>query len=321
MKLFVVLIALCVTGVHQQAQGQGFPSKPIRFINSYAAGGPVDMNVRPVAQRLQEALGQPVITENRPGANGNIAAEAVAKSPPDGYTLLAASTSQLTINPGLYPKLPYSLEKDLAPITLISMTPTVMVVHPSVPVKTVKDFISLAQKQPGKLGYASAGNGSINHLSGRLLMMLEGIDLTHVPYKGGQPALIDVVGGHVEMMIISIPLTLPFVKAGRLKPLAVSALKRVQTLPDVPTMKEAGVPGLISSAGVGLMAPAATPKDVIAKLQVETAKALESPEVRQKLAVQGLEVIGNSPEAFATVLREETARWAKVIKAGDIKPN
>jgi tripartite-type tricarboxylate transporter receptor subunit TctC len=314
------LLALLGLSLINAAVGQTYPNRPIRFVSTYAAGGPVDLVARPVAQRLYETMGQPVIIESRPGANGNIGADLVAKSTPDGYTLLLTSTSQLTINPSLYSKLPFDVRKDFAPVTLLSMTPTVLVLHPSVPAASVRALVAMAKAQPDRLRYASAGSGSINHLSAELFRMIEGVDLIHVPYKGGGPALTDVVAGQVDLMIISIPTTLPFIKAGRLKALAVSAAQRYPALPEVPTMAEAGTPGFQSSAGVALMAPAAAPKQIVARLNAEIVKALNSPDIRQKLLAQGVDLIGNTPEELSAILSDETERWAKVIKAGNIRP-
>lgn len=303
----------------QVSHAQSYPSKPVRWISTYAAGGPVDLTARPVAQTLSGILGQQVIIEHRPGANGNIGALAVVKSAPDGYTILVTSTSQLTINPSLYPVMPFDTEKDLAPITLISLTPTVMITHPSVKANSVRELLAFARANPGKLRYASAGNGSINHLSTELLKLLEKIDLVHIPYKGGGPALTAVVAGEVDMMIISVPTTIPFIKDGRIRALGVSAGARQRSLPDVPTMAEAGLPGFESAAGIGLLAPAATPRSVITQLQTSTVKAMNTPETRNLLLASGVELIGSTPEEFTRLIKSESARWDKVVKAGNIK--
>ncbi len=303
----------------QVSHAQSYPSKPVRWISTYAAGGPVDLTARPVAQTLSGILGQQVIIEHRPGANGNIGGLAVVKSAPDGYTILVTSTSQLTINPSLYPVMPFDTEKDLAPVTLISMTPTVMITHPSVKVNSVRELLAFARANPGKLRYASAGNGSINHLSTELLKLIEKIDLVHIPYKGGGPALTAVVAGEVDMMIISLPTTIPFVKDGRIRALGVSAGARQRSFPDVPTMTEAGVAGFESAAGIGLLAPAATPRALITQLQTSTVKAMNTPETRNLLLASGVELIGSTPEEFTRLIKSESARWDKVVKAGNIK--
>jgi len=312
-------LALVTLSWIQPAIGQSFPTKPVRLINTYAPGGPVDLTARPVAQGLTELLGQQVIIDHRPGANGNIGGALVAKATPDGYTILLTSTSQLTINPSLYAKMPFDTAKDLVPITLIAMTPTSLIVHPSVKAGSLKELLTLARANPGRLRYASAGNGSINHLSAELFKMLEKVDLIHVPYKGGGPGLIAVVANEVDMMIISVPTTLPLIKDGRIRVLAVSAPARYRALPDVPTMAEAGMPGFESSAGIGLLAPAGTDKAIVSRLQVATVKVLNTPEIRQRLEASGVALVGNTPEEFNAVIRQETAKWGKVVRAGNIK--
>ena len=296
-----------------------WPSKPLRMVVAYAPGGPVDLIARPIAQRLNEGLGQSVVIDNRGGANGNIGAEVVAKSAADGYTLLMGSKSQLTINPLLYGRASFDPARDLAPISLIASSPSGLMVHPSLPVTSLKEFTALVRSRTAKLSYASAGSGSANHLAAELYKMLAKVDMLHVPFKGGSPALNAVVGGQIEVIFISVPLTLPFVKAGRLRALAVCADKRIAVMPDVPTMAEAGLPGHESSAGVGLLAPSGTPRQIIARLNTETIKALNHAETRDRLVSQGQEVIGGSPGQFSAVLREELERWSKVVKAGNVK--
>ena len=296
-----------------------WPAKPLRIVVAYAAGGPVDLIARPLAQRLSESFGQPVVIDNRAGANGNIGAEQVAKSAPDGYTLLMGSKSQLTINPLLYGRTGFDPARDLSPVSLIASSPSGLMVHPLLPVKSLKEFTALLRARPAKLSYASAGNGSANHLAAELYKMLAKVDLLHVPFKGGGPALNAVVGGQIEVIFISVPLTLPFVKAGRLRMLAVCANKRIAVMPDVPTMAEAGLPGHESSAGAGLLVPAGTPREIIARLHAETVKVLAQADTRDKLVAQGLDVIGGTPEQFTAVLREETERWAKVVTAAKMK--
>jgi len=289
----------------------------VRIVVPYAPGGPVDLITRPVGQRLAEALKQPVVIDNRGGANGNIGAEHVAKSAPDGYTLLAGSKSQLTINPLLYGRSGFDPARDLAPVSLIAYSPSGLMVHPSLPVKTLKEFTALAKSR--KLSYASAGNGSANHLAAELYKMLAKVEMMHVPYKGGGPALNSVVGGQLEVIFISIPLTIPFVQSGRLRAIVICAEKRVAVLPDVPTSAEAGLAALESSAGVGLLAPAGTPRDIITRVHAETVKVLTQTDTRDKLLAQGQIVVGGSPEQFAAVIQEETERWGKVVKAAQVK--
>ncbi|MCC6531087.1 MAG: tripartite tricarboxylate transporter substrate binding protein [Burkholderiales bacterium] len=316
-RALALLLVLSAFG--SAASAQAYPTKPLRFVSTYAPGGPVDLTARPVAQGLTQLLGQQVIIDHRPGANGNIGALVVVKSAPDGYTILLTSTSQLTINPSLYSKMPFDTAKDLLPITLISMTPTVLVVHPSVKASTLKELLALARANPGKLRYSSAGNGSTNHLSTELFKMMEKVDVVHVPYKGGGPGLLAVVSNEVDMMIISVPTTVPLIKDGRLRVLAVSAPARIRVLPDVPTMAEAGMPGFETSAGIGLLAPAGTDKAIISKLHASTVKAINTTEIRQRLELQGVELIGNTPEEFTAVIRDETAKWHKVVRAGNIR--
>lgn len=296
-----------------------WPVKPVRMVVAYAPGGPVDLIARPLAQRLSEALGQSVIIDNRAGANGNIGAELVAKSTPDGHTLLMGSKSQITINPLLYGRTSFDPARDLVPISLVASSPSGLMVHPSLPVTTLKEFTALVRARPARLSYASAGSGSANHLAAELYKMLAKVDLLHVPFKGGGPALNAVVGGQIEVIFISVPLTLPFVKAGRLRALAICADKRIAVMPEVPTTAEAGLPGHESSAGVGLLAPAGTPRTIIARLHTETARILAQGDTRDKLIAQGQEVIGGTPEQFGAVLREEMERWAKVVKAANVR--
>jgi tripartite-type tricarboxylate transporter receptor subunit TctC len=296
-----------------------WPARPLRIVVAYSPGGPVDLIARPVAQRLSEAFGQAVVIDNRAGANGNIGAELVAKSPSDGYTLLMGSKSQLTINPLLYARMGFDPARDLAPVSLIASSPSGLMVHPSLSVTSLKEFTALVRARPAKLSYASAGSGSASHLAADLYKMLAKVDLLHVPVKGGGPALKAVVGGQVEVIFISVPLTLPFVKAGRLRVLAVCADKRVAVMPEVPTMAEAGLAGHESSAGVGLLGPAGVPREIIARLHAATVKALAHTDTRDKLVAQGMDVFGGTPEQFTAVLREESERWAKVVKAAKVK--
>lgn len=299
----------------------GFPNKPLRLICAYTPGGSIDLTGRPLAQGMTELLGQQVIYENKPGANGNVGAAMVAKAAPDGYTLLIASTSQLTINPSLYPDMPFDVAKELAPITLISMTPTALVLHPSVQANTLKEVLAFARANPTALRYASAGNGSINHLATELLKINEKVDMLHVPYKGSGPALAAVVAGEVNIMIASVPPAIPFIKSGRIKVISLSADKRFRLLPEVPTMAEAGAQGFQASAGIGLLAPGGTPRPVITRLQTAAVKVVNSPDIGQKLLSQGVELIGSTPEEFAALIKEESARWDRVVKAGNIKPD
>ena len=317
-----IKIAMCclvsMLAVHPEAFSQAYPAKPIRVVNGYAAGGGNDNLARPIMQYLSEVFGHQVILDNRPGANGNIGADEVVRSAPDGYTLLFATTSQLTINPALY-SMPFDPQRDLAPIVQIAMNANAIVLNSGVPPSSIKELIAYMRANPGKLSYASAGNGSINHLAGELLAMITKSQLLHVPFKGAGPALTELVAGRVDMMTIGVPTILPFVKAGKLKVLAVSSPRRLAVLPDVPTVDEAGIPEYQAQAGTGLLAPAKTPRAIINRLNAETVKFLTSAEGRSKLGTQGVEIVAGTPEDFAQTIRSETARWAAVVKAGNIK--
>jgi len=301
------------------AYSQAWPTKPIRMICAYAAGGSIDLTGRPVAAALTEMLGQQVVYENRPGANGNLGGAAVARAAPDGYTILIASVSQLTINPNIYPDMPFNVMKDFAPVTLIANTPTALVLHPSVQANSLKELLALARAKPGSIRYSSAGNGSINHLAGELLKTVAKVDMTHVPYKGNAPATAAVMAGEVEIMITSVPPALPMIKAGKVKVLTVAAPTRYRSLPEVPTMAEAGAPGVEGSAGIGLVVPSGTPRPIISRLHTSTVKIINTPEIRDKLLAQGVELFGNTPEEFAAQIKEQTARWEMVIRTANIK--
>ncbi len=314
-RLSRLLAALLVAGAAATAQAQTYPSKPIRMIVPFPPGGTTDILARAIGAELTKAWGQPVVIENRPGAGGNIGSEAVAKSPGDGYTLLMGTVGTHGINPSLYKKMPYDAVKDFAPVTLVALVPNILVVHPSVPAKSVAELIALAKKQPGKLTYASSGNGTSIHLSGALFESLTGVQMVHVPYKGSAPAVTDLLGGQVNMMFDNMPSALPHVKAGKLRPLGVTSAKRSPAVPDVPTIAEAGVKGYEASSWFGVLAPAGTPKDIVAKLNAEIAKSLGTPEMKEKLSSQGAEPVGNTPEQFGAFIRAEIDKWAKVVKA------
>ena len=314
-RLSRLLAALLVAGAAATAQAQTYPSKPIRMIVPFPPGGTTDILARAIGAELTKAWGQPVVIENRPGAGGNIGSEAVAKSPGDGYTLLMGTVGTHGINPSLYKKMPYDAVKDFAPVTLVALVPNILVVHPSVPAKSVVELIALAKKQPGKLTYASSGNGTSIHLSGALFESLTGVQMVHVPYKGSAPAVTDLLGGQVNMMFDNMPSALPHVKAGKLRPLGVTSAKRSPAVPDVPTIAEAGVKGYEASSWFGVLAPARTPKDIVAKLNAGIAKSLGTPEMKEKLSSQGAEPVGNTPEQFGAFIRAEIDKWAKVVKA------
>ncbi len=314
------LIALLAASTPAWAQtSPAYPAKPIRLIVPFTPGGPTDILARTIGQKLTEAFGPQVIVDNRPGANGNIGAELVVKSPPDGYTLLLASAGILTVNPSQHSRLPFELTRDLAPVTLAASITNVLVVHPALPVKSVKDFIRLAQSRPGQLSYASSGTGSASHLAMELFKSTARVDILHVPYKGGAPGITDLMGGHVQVMLIGLPGALPPVKAGKLKALAVSNLRRSPAVPKLPTIAESGLPGFEVINWLGVLAPAGTPRDIITKLNQEIVKALRQPDIREKLVSQGFETIDGTPEQFAAYMKSETAKWAKVVKASGAK--
>lgn len=296
------------------AAAADYPSKPIRLVVPFAPGGTTDFLARTIGQKLGTNLGVSVVVENRPGAGGNIGSDNVAKSEPDGYSLLLGTVGTHSINPSLYRKMPYDHVKDFAPITRVAVVPNLLVAHPGVPAKSVKELIALAKSKPGNLSFASSGNGSSVHLSGELFKSMAGVDLLHVPYKGSGPAITDLVGGQVNLMFDNMPSVMPHVKAGRLQPIAVTTAKRSPALPNVPTIAEAGVPGYESTAWFGLWAPAGTPPAVLSKLHAEVAKVLKSPDVVERLSSQGAEPVIDTPEQFAAYIKAETAKWAKVVK-------
>jgi tripartite-type tricarboxylate transporter receptor subunit TctC len=303
----------------QGAFAQAYPNHAIRLVVPFPAGGTTDIIARDVAKRLTETLGQSVVVDNRPGAGGNIGSDAVAKSAPDGYTLLMGTVGTHAINPSLYAKMPYDHVKDFVPVVLVAGVPNVLEVNPSLPVNSVADLIKLAKSKPGAINFASSGNGTSIHLSGELFKTMAGVDMTHVPYKGSAPAVSDLIGGQVQVMFDNLPSSLAQIKAGKLRAIAVTSLKRSPALPDVPTIAESGLPGFEASSWFGILAPAGTPPPVIAKINAEVNKWLQSPEGRDQLLAQGAELAGGTPEQFAAHIRAETDKWAKVVKASGAK--
>lgn len=297
---------------------QSFPNKPIKVLVPFPAGGTVDFFARTLAPKLSEALGQAVLVENRPGAGGNIATEAVAKATPDGYTLLMGSEI-VAINTSLYSKLGYDPLKDLAPIVLVGTVPNILIVNPAVPVNNVKELIALGKNKSANLSYASTGQGTSTHLSTELFKNMTGMEAVHVPYKGGPPAIADLLGGQVNMMFINMPTGIAHVRSGKVKILAVSSKKRVAQLPDVPTVEEAGVKGFVTYAWSGLFAPAGTPREVVTRLNHEVVKILKMPAIREQLAGQGAEAVGGTPEEFGHFMREEVAQWAHMVRTSGAK--
>jgi len=295
-----------------------YPNKPIRFIVPYPPAGGTDIVARILTEPLAAALGQPIIIDNRGGAAGNLGTDIAAKSAPDGYTILFTLSSH-TINPKLYDKLPFDVEKDFAPISLAALIPQILVAHPSVPVNNVSELIALAKREPGKLNYASVGTGSPGHIAGELFKLKTGVDIVHVPYKGGGPAVTDTLGGQVQLLFVSIPAALQYVKAGKLKALAVTSDKRSQAAPDIPTIAESGVPDCVVNSWYGALAPAKTPPAIVAKLQAAFAKVLALPEVKERLFLQGAEAASSTSAEFDRRIRDELKQWEYVIREARIK--
>ena len=298
---------------------QSYPTKPIRLIVPFPPGGGNDVIARVIAQKLSERLGQQVIVDNRAGANGIVGLQALMQSPPDGYTLAVGAAGPLAVNPSLYDKLPYDPLKDFSPITNMVNYPLLLVVHPSVPVKTTQDLVNLAKAKPKQLYFASPGSGNSGHLAGELLNSMANVQTVHVPYKGQGPALSDLISGQVQMLYSSIPSVLPQVKSGQLNALAVGSAKRVPSLPDIPTISESGVPGYEAYSWVGMVAPAKTPKDIVNRLNREIVDILKQKDVSEKLNQQGALPVGDSPEQFAAYIKTEIDKWGAVVRAANIK--
>jgi tripartite-type tricarboxylate transporter receptor subunit TctC len=310
------LLALaCASGFAQQA----YPTKPVRLVVPFPPGGTTDILARAVAQKLTETLGQQVVVDNKPGAGGNIGSDMVAKSPPDGYTLLMGTVGTHAINASLYAKMPYDHVKDFAPVILVAGVPNVLVVTPGLPVHSVTELIAYAKANPDKLTFASSGSGTSIHLAGELFKVSTGVKMEHAPYKGSAPALTDLMGGQTQLMFDNLPSSLPFIKAGKLRALAVTSSARAAALPDVPTMVEAGVPGYEASSWFGVLAPAGTPREIVAKLNGEVARWLVTPEAKEKLSAQGAIAAGGTPEDFSRHIATETVKWAKVVKESGAK--
>jgi tripartite-type tricarboxylate transporter receptor subunit TctC len=318
MKRLARVLGVLLALVMPPAQA-AYPDHPIKVVNGFAAGGGSDILLRTIIPAISENLGQQIIVEYRTGAGGNLAMEAVAKAAPDGYTLLMG-TPGLATNPSLYANLPFDPQKAFAPISLVGTVPNVLVVNPELPAKSVSELVALAKRTPGKLNYASPGVGTSLHLAGELFKLDTGTDIVHVAYKGGSQAQTDVMGGQVQMMFNVLPSALPQIQAGKLRALAVTSTTRAASLPDVPTMVEAGVPGYSAITWNGLLAPAGTPPEVIARLNDAIVKAMRSPDMKALLTKIGQDPAWSTPEEFASFLRDETAKWTKVIKATGIQP-
>jgi tripartite-type tricarboxylate transporter receptor subunit TctC len=318
LRLFVGLLVLFAPAA---AAAQDYPTKPIKLIVPFPPGGPNDTIARAVAQRMAEIAGQPVTIDNRGGAGGVVGTDAVARAEPDGYTIAITSAGALAISVSLAEKVPYDSTKDLAAVTLVAKVPELLVAATSVPANNLAELIALAKAKPGQLNFASTGPGSMPHLAGELLRMSAKIDVVHVPYRGAAPVMTDLLGQQVQMVFLDLPILLPQVQAGKVKPIVLGAKERVASLKDVPTTAEAGFPDILAENWYGMVAPAKTPPAVIARLNRIAVEAMRSPDVKEKLASQGATLIGNTPEEFAAFLKSEIDKWGKVVKAAGIKPN
>lgn len=315
---FVLLLALALAP--GAASAQYFPSKPIRIVIGFPPGGGIDIVARILAPKLTESFGQQVIVDNRAGANGIIATEIVAKAAPDGYTIFLGTTGNLSVNPILYPKLPFSIERDFTPLTQVSSVPFLLYVNPSVPAKTLGELVAYAKVNPGKVNFYSSGNGGLPHLAGELLNSVAGIHTVHVPYKGSAPGLSDLIGGHVQFGFDAVAIGLPHVKAGKLRAIATTGQKRLSFLQDVPAANET-LPGFEVVNWYGMVVPAGTPREVVARLHAEIVKAMGIPEIREKLIALGTDPVGSTPAQFGAFRKSEEAKWARVIKRANIRPD
>lgn len=310
-KLLAGLVLALLAGV---VTAQPWPSKPIKWVVPFAPGGTTDILARTIGEKLSVTLGQPIIVENKPGAGGGVGAEQVAKSPPDGYTIMGGTISTHAINASLYKNLPYDPVRDFAPITLIVRVPNMLVVNPDVPAKDVRELIALLKANPGKYSFASSGNGTSQHLSGELFKVMTGVEMQHVPYRGSPPALADVVGGQVTMTFDNITTAWPLVKGGKLRALAVTTARRSPIAPDVPTLAESGLAGYEIGSWQGVFAPAGVPPEIVKRYNAEIVRIINTPDVRQKLVDMGAEPAPNTPEEFAAMVKTEVAKWADVVR-------
>ena len=314
--LAALAVPLCI---FTSALAQPYPVKPVRMVLPYPPGGGSDTIARPLAQKMSEGLGQQVIVENRGGANGNIGMELAARAAPDGYTIVFALTAQLAVNPNLYSKVPYDPVRDYSPITLLGAGGYILVVHPSLPAKSVKELIALAKARPGQIAYSSSGNGSGGHLAAELLNSMAGIKMLHVPYKGGGPALMDLIAGQVQVLFSTQLASWPHIQSGRIRALAVSTAKRPASLPDLPTIAEAALPGYDSGVWYGVLAPAGTPREIVMRLNAEIARVLKQPDYRNLLVNNTIDPIGGPPEQLGQYIRSELVKWAKVVKEAGVR--
>ncbi len=315
-----IVFAISVVACHpMMAFAQAYPAKPVRMIFPFPPGGPTDLLGRAIAQKLSDQVGQQFVADNRPGAGGNLGLELASKSPPDGYTIVLSSPL-VAISPSLYAKLNYDPVKDLAPISLVASIQNVLLLHPSVPAKTLKELIQLARRSPGKLNFGSGGVGTTTHLAPELLQSLAGIKMVHVPYKGSGQALVGLLGGEIDMLIMAVPAAAGQINAGRVRALAVLAAQRSPVIPDIPTAAQAGVENFEVPIWYGMLAPAATPRELIVRLNAELTKALTAPDLKERLGAAGIEPMTSTPEQFAAFIKSETVRYAKVVKDAGIKP-
>ena len=319
-KIVILCAGMLLTLAATPAQAQAYPARPIRFVVPYAPGGPLDLIARAIGQKLTEATGQAVVVDNKPGAGGNIGADIVAKAAPDGYTIVMGAVATHAINPTLYPKIPYDPVKDFTPVAMVAVVPNVLVVNPALPVKSVKELIDFAKAKPSYLNFASGSNGSTGHLAGELFNALAGVQMVHIPYKGGAPAMADLLAGQVQLMFDNLANALPQVKAGKLRALAVTTAQRSAFAPDLPTLAEAGVPGFDLTTWFGIFLPGNAPRDIVLRLNTEINKALNAPDMKDRLEKMGAEPpANNTPERFAAFIKVEFDKYARVIKASGAK--
>ena len=315
----VVIVSVVLAAMPSLATAQAYPAKPIRWISPWPAGGANDIFSRAIGQKIGESLGQQVLVDNRPGAAGTIGSDIAAKAPADGYTLVMGSSPTHAIAPALYPALPYDPLRDFSAVTLVGSVPNVLVLHPSVPAKTVKEFIAVAKARPGKLNFASTGNGTSQHLSAELFKFMAGLDMVHIPYKGTAPALTELVAGQVDLAFENMPALIPHIQAGRLRALAVTTTKRSAVMPELPTIAEAALPGYDASVWFGVFAPAGTPRPVVDRLHGEILKALQTQDLKSRMVAMGTDVSGMGPDDFSAYVRKEIPKWANLVKAAGVK--
>jgi len=318
-RAVIACLLLILSATFSDVLAQAYPARTIRIVVPYPPGGTSDILARALAERLTAAWGQPVVVDNNPGANGNVGADIVAKSPADGYTVLLADIGALAISPSVYPTLPFDPARDFAPVSMVAYSPHILVVNPALPANSVQELIALAKSRPGKLNFAISGVGGAPHLAGVEFALRTGVQWEYIPYKGGSQAIADVAGGQADATLNGMLATYPLVKGGKLRLLGVSSSHRMSAIPEVPTIAESGLPGFETGSWQGIVAPAATPREIVAKLNAEIARIVGTPEMRDNLGRQGAEVRTNSPEEFAAFIRSEMARWAKVVKDANVK--